>query len=64
MYFVIYLDARAEWRWTLYAPNRKKIANSSEGYEQEDDCRHAIRLVISSNGARVYQRRADQGPHN
>ena len=56
MYFVIYLDASAQWRWTLFAPNHKKIANSSEGYRDKADCRHALSLVASSSKARVYVR--------
>ncbi|WP_425374044.1 YegP family protein [Microvirga calopogonii] len=60
----MYLDARGQWRWTLYAPNHKKLANSGEGYAVKDDCRHAIRLVASSSTAKVFQRRADQTPGN
>lgn len=49
--FVIYKDAAGEWRWTLYALNSKKIADSAEGYKNRADCIHGARLVanIASN---------------
>lgn len=45
--FVIYKDAKSEWRWTLYALNAKKIADSAEGYKNKADCIHGARLVAS-----------------
>lgn len=50
MYFRKYIDSSRQWRWTLYAGNNKKIANSGESYHNEADCLHAINLVRSANG--------------
>ena len=53
--FVMYKDAKGEWRWTLYATNAKKIADSAEGYVRKADCVHGARLVASiSHGAGVW----------
>lgn len=43
--FVIYKDALGDWRWTLYAPNGRKIADGAEGYRNKADCIHGTRLV-------------------
>lgn len=45
--FVIYKDKAGEWRWTLYAANSKKIADSAESYRNKADCLHGARLVAS-----------------
>lgn len=45
--FVLYRDARGEWRWTLYAENGRKIADSAEGYINRADAIHSARLVAS-----------------
>lgn len=45
--FVIYKDAKGEWRWTLYARNAERIADSAEGYKNKADCKHGARLVAS-----------------
>ena len=53
--FVIYKDTKAEWRWTLYAANSKKIADSAEGYKNKADCIHGLRLVAAvATGADVW----------
>jgi uncharacterized protein YegP (UPF0339 family) len=44
-WFKIYPDERGEWRWTLYAANNRKIADSAEGYQQPRDCFHGLSLV-------------------
>ena len=56
MYFVMYRDAQGFWRWTLYASNHRKVANSGEGYYNKADARHAIDLVASTKGAPVHER--------
>ena len=56
MYYVVYIDANRQWRWTLYASNNRKIANSGEGYHNKADCHHAISLVCQSGSALVYER--------
>lgn len=53
MYYLKYRDANNQWRWTLYAANYRKIANSGEGYHNEADCDHAIKLVKGSGTAPV-----------
>lgn len=45
MYFVLYRDIASQWRWTLYAANGKKIADSGEGYWNKADAQHGINLV-------------------
>ena len=46
-------DVRDEWRWQLQADNRKVIAVSSVGYNQERDCVAAIERVKNSREAEV-----------
>ena len=56
MYFELYLDTAGHWRWTLFAGNHRKIANSGEGYFNKSDAEYAIQLVKSSAAAPVYER--------
>ena len=56
MNFEKYTDAIGQWRWTLYAANYRKIANSGEGYHNEADCDHAIRLVKGATNAPIRRR--------
>ena len=49
MRFVLYRDRTGNWRWTLYASNGAKIADSGEGYVNKADARHGIDLVKSTN---------------
>ncbi|HEV2514258.1 MAG TPA: DUF1508 domain-containing protein [Devosia sp.] len=53
MYFNLYEDVNKHWRWTLYASNGRKIANSGEGYWNKADCLAAINLVKGSGPAPV-----------
>lgn len=48
MVYYIYTDAQGHWRWYLSAGNNRKIANSGEGYYNQQDCLSAINLVKSS----------------
>lgn len=53
--FVLYRDSRNEWRWTLYAQNGRKIADSSEGYINRADAIRGIGLVASiASGAPIW----------
>lgn len=52
MYY-LYKDAAGQWRWTLYAGNNRKIANSGEGYFNKVDCIAAINLVKGSGSAPI-----------
>lgn len=56
MYFVLYKDVNSQWRWTLYAENNRKIANSGEGYFNKSDCQSAIALVKGSGSAPIKER--------
>lgn len=55
MVYVMYRDAKNEWRWRLFSANNKIIAVSSEGYVNKADCRHSIDLVKSSTGAAIVE---------
>ena len=50
MQFKLYKDTAGYWRWTLYAANNRKIADSAEGYNNKSDCQAGIDLVKSTNG--------------
>jgi uncharacterized protein YegP (UPF0339 family) len=43
--FVIYKDAKDEFRWRFKADNGEIIATSSEGYKAKADCQHGIDIV-------------------
>jgi uncharacterized protein YegP (UPF0339 family) len=53
MHYYVYLDVNRQWRWKLYAANNRIIANSGEGYFNKADCKAAIDLVASTNGAPI-----------
>ena len=53
MTYHYYKDASGEWRWRLKAANGKIIADSGEGYQNEQDCLAAIDLVKDSSHAPV-----------
>lgn len=57
MYFTIYKDVANQWRWTLYASNHKKIADSAEAYWNKQDALAGIGLVMSTNrDTPIYER--------
>lgn len=57
MYFALYRDIALQWRWTLYAANNRKIADSGEGYLNKDDALHGIGLVMgTSRNTPIYER--------
>jgi len=51
MYFSLYKDAAGYWRWTLFASNHRKVADSGEGYFNKADAVNGIALVKSTNAA-------------
>jgi len=53
MYYLLYKDVSGFWRWTLYAANNRKIANSGEGYHNRSDALAAINLVKSSGNTPI-----------
>ncbi|MEX5597826.1 YegP family protein [Pseudophaeobacter sp. C1-32P7] len=53
MFYELYKDQAGYWRWTLFAANYRKIANSGEGYFNKGDAIAAINLVKSSSPAPV-----------
>jgi uncharacterized protein YegP (UPF0339 family) len=40
-----YLDAQGQWRWQLKAANGRILADSGEGYHNQNDCDRAIVLI-------------------
>jgi uncharacterized protein YegP (UPF0339 family) len=50
MHYLVYLDVNRQWRWTLYAANNRKLANSGEGYVNQKDCVDAL-LMVASTGS-------------
>jgi uncharacterized protein len=55
MFYWLYKDSAGYWRWTLYAANRKKIADSGEGYHNKTDAVHGISIVKSTANAPVHE---------
>lgn len=53
MHFLVYQDAKKEFRWRLRAVNGKIIADSAEGYTFKADCLHAIALVKGATNAPI-----------
>jgi len=51
MYFILYRDVSQQWRWTLYAVNHRKVADSAEGYFNKADALSGINLVKSTGAA-------------
>ena len=51
MFFRLYQDVSSQWRWTLYAENNRKIADSAEAYHNKADAESGIALVKSTNAA-------------
>jgi uncharacterized protein YegP (UPF0339 family) len=49
MHFTIYKDIANQYRWTLYAANNRKIADSGESYWNKADAQHGIDLVKGTN---------------
>ncbi|MES2584749.1 MAG: DUF1508 domain-containing protein [Pseudomonadota bacterium] len=54
MAYYVYKDQLGQWRWYLLAANNRKIANSGEGYQNKQDCLHAISLVSTSGNCQVH----------
>ena len=53
MFFHLYKDRASQWRWTLYAANHRKIADSAEAYWNRTDAIADINLVKGSGSAPV-----------
>lgn len=43
----VYRDAANEWRWTLWAPNKRIVADSGEGYVTRSTAMRAARRLHS-----------------
>lgn len=56
MTYYYFKDDTGEWRWHLKAANGRIIADSGEGYQNEQDCLHGIELVKQSANAPVKPR--------
>ena len=48
MFYLLYKDTQGYWRWTLYAANHRKIADSGEGYHNKLDALSGVNLVKAS----------------
>jgi len=58
MHFTIYQDLAGGWRWTLYAENNRKIADSGESYVHKAGAELGINLVKSTTAnTPVHERR-------
>lgn len=53
--FLIYIDAKGEYRWHYQASNTKIIADSGEGYKNLADCDRGIELVQQSHSSPVWE---------
>lgn len=53
--FLIYLDARNEFRWRYQASNTKVIADSGEGYNRVEDCERGIELMQECARAEIWE---------
>jgi uncharacterized protein YegP (UPF0339 family) len=42
----VYRDKKHEWRWTVFAANGKKLANSGEGYKRYAACARIARSLM------------------
>lgn len=45
MYFYLFKDVQAQWRWNFNSDNHKIIATGGEGYVNKQDALHGINLV-------------------
>lgn len=50
---LIYRDHIGEWRWTLFARNGNKVADSAEGYMRRGACERAIDTILSLSPGNV-----------
>jgi uncharacterized protein len=48
--FVIYKDAKGEFRWRLRGKNWEILADSGEGYVRHESCLYAINLIQAEAG--------------
>ena len=53
MTYYYYKDNKGEWRWRLKASNGRIIADSGEGYKNEQECLDDIKRVKGSADAPV-----------
>ena len=53
MTYYYYKDNKGEWRWRLKASNGRIIADSGEGYKNEQECLANIKRVQGSATAPV-----------
>ncbi len=53
MEYRVYKDRAGYWRWTFYAANGRKIADSAEGYHNKEDCVRGINLICNTGGVTI-----------
>lgn len=47
-HFIIYQDAKKEWRWRLIAGNGNVLADSGEGYTKKADAEKGVEFIRNS----------------
>jgi uncharacterized protein YegP (UPF0339 family) len=52
-YFELYRDAKNEWRWRFKSWNHEVVADSAEGYVNQNDCKAGIFLIWDSKDAGI-----------
>jgi uncharacterized protein len=48
MKFIVYKDAKNEFRWRLIARNGKIVADSSESYKRQKSCDQIILKILNT----------------
>ena len=51
MFFNLYRDKANQWRWTFYADNNRKVANSAEGYTSKQGALNGIALLVATTSS-------------
>ncbi len=60
MFYELYKDKNAQWRWTLWSSNGRKLANCGEGYHNKADCLRDLSLVKGSATAAIRERKEEE----
>lgn len=59
--FVIYRDDAGAWRWTLFAPDHQRLAESSGSFPGKETCIQHVRDVpVVAFGARIWNEDVQQ----
>lgn len=47
MKFVIYKDAKGDWRWRIKSSNGRIVGDSSEGYKNKQDAIDMMKKIVA-----------------